>query len=75
MKYPVHLHEGGGGLNDVQKLEDRKQENNNFKIKKCGKMGARDGEDTRITSACVIKCREESTQENGQVQRFRMVAG
>ena len=50
----VHVHEGGGELNDLQKLEDRPQEKNKFQ-KKSGKMGTRGSEVARRSSVCVPK--------------------
>ena len=45
MQCAVDFHECGGELNDMQKLEHRKQEKNNFNMRKSGNVGARGSED------------------------------
>ena len=50
IQYAVYVHEGGGELHGMQKLEDGTQEENNFQIRS-GNMGTRGGEVARRSSA------------------------
>ena len=65
-KYAVQMHAGGGELDDMQKIEDRKHEKDNFKIRRLDHMAKSQERAAKEQRSCANNVEKHASREHGR---------